>query len=53
MNTDESCAAKDESDGKSGDEEFDEEFDSEETRASMTLFSTIWMRGVTLYRQFS
>ena len=27
MNTDESCAAKDESDGESGDEEYEEEFD--------------------------
>ena len=30
MNTDESCGAKDESDGESGDEEYEEEFDSEE-----------------------
>ena len=28
MNTDESCGAKDESDGESGDEEYEEEFDS-------------------------
>ena len=28
MNTDESCGAKDESDGESGDEKFEEEFDS-------------------------
>ena len=28
MNTDESCGAKDESDGESGDEKYEEEFDS-------------------------
>ena len=28
MNTDESCGAKDESDGESGDEEYEDEFDS-------------------------
>ena len=28
MNTDESCDAKDESDGESGDEEYKDEFDS-------------------------
>ena len=30
VNTDESCGAKDESDGESGDEEYEEEFDSRE-----------------------
>ena len=28
MNTDESCGAKDESNGESGDEEYEDEFDS-------------------------
>ena len=32
MNTDESCGAKDESDGESGDEEHEEELDSEEDK---------------------
>ena len=30
MNTDESCGAKDESDGESGDEEYEDEFDGGE-----------------------
>ena len=54
MNTGESCGTKDVSDGESGDGEYGEEFDSQwRTRATMNLFSTIWMRRVTLHRQFS
>ena len=33
MNTDESCGAKDESDGESRDEEYEEEFDSGEDKS--------------------
>ena len=55
MNIDESCGAKDESDWESGDGQKNMRKNStvERTRATMTLFSTIWMRRVLLDRQFS
>ena len=55
VNTDESCGAKDESDGESGDEEYEEEFDSEEDESDNDfVFNDLdEMRRETLERQFS
>ena len=53
VNTDEWCGAKEESDGESEDEEMRKNSTMRRTIATMNLFSTIWMRRVTLNGQFS